>query len=231
MKERWIGVQYWENPIFMHWPVPYDTLRALVPAPFQLDTFNGQAWIGLILFRASRSSSRWGASLFSLGSLWQLNVRTYIRFNGKPAIYFLTVYTNSRLSVMGGNVLLSLPYKTAIFHSSSSGKKLSCSMVTRQTDEAPFHVHVRPSSEGFYASDHPLAHWLTERYHFDVVKGRRIVQASISHTPWYLHEAQGEIVLNGLVNGIPESAQPLVHIGESQTAYLHPFESIGRYRK
>ncbi|HLR74002.1 MAG TPA: DUF2071 domain-containing protein [Virgibacillus sp.] len=42
MNLPWIGVQHWQTPAFFHWPVPYDTLSALVPTPFELDTFNNE---------------------------------------------------------------------------------------------------------------------------------------------------------------------------------------------
>src|SRR5690349_19174042 len=50
----WIMAQTWHNLLFAHWPVPLAALRPLVPAPLEIDTYDGQAWIGIIAFRLSR---------------------------------------------------------------------------------------------------------------------------------------------------------------------------------
>ncbi|TMN21704.1 DUF2071 domain-containing protein [Lentibacillus cibarius] len=220
MKRPWIGVQYWENPIFMHWPVPYDVLRSLVPEPFQLDTFHGRAWVSIVLFRSPRSHLRWGSGLFSLSSLSQVNVRTYIRFYEEPAVYFLTVYTNSKLSVLGARWLLSLPYQHAYF---DGGSRTSFRMKQTNGDSfGRFSAHVYPSSERFTPEKHTLAHWLTERYHFYTIKGKHIVKATISHMPWRLSEARYNIKQNNLLAITPETRDPLVHVASSQTTYLYP---------
>ena len=49
----WIMAQTWHNLLFAHWPIALDALRPLVPANLQIDTFNGQAWIGIVAFRLS----------------------------------------------------------------------------------------------------------------------------------------------------------------------------------
>ncbi|MUV36992.1 uncharacterized protein JNUCC1_00798 [Lentibacillus sp. JNUCC-1] len=80
MDVPWIGIQEWDKPLFLHWPVPYEVLRPLVPEPFVLDTFDGQAWVGIVPFKAVHTKPRWGSDLVTLGSHFQLNFRTYIRF-------------------------------------------------------------------------------------------------------------------------------------------------------
>ena len=43
--------QTWHELLFAHWPVSPDALRALVPRPLEVDTRNGQGWIGVTPFR------------------------------------------------------------------------------------------------------------------------------------------------------------------------------------
>ena len=230
MKNPWIGVQYWENPIFMHWPVPYNALRPLVPEPFQLDTFNGDAWVGIVPFKAVQTYPRWGKGLFSLGPFWQLNIRTYIRFFEEPAVYFLTVYTNSKLSVLGAGSLLSLPYQYARFHASRNENHISCNMKQiSPRQNASFSMAVHPSTEGYYPSENTLEHWLTERYHFYALKGKYIVKASVTHPPWFLHDADYDMTHHHLCSLIPETKRPLIHVAASKKTYLHPFKIKGQY--
>src|SRR3954467_13615095 len=43
--------QRWDDLLFLHWPVDPVALRSLVSTAFEIDTFQGQAWIGLTPFR------------------------------------------------------------------------------------------------------------------------------------------------------------------------------------
>src|SRR5256885_599242 len=42
----------WRDLLFMHWPVPVEVIRPLIPRPdrLQIDTFDGMAWVGLVPF-------------------------------------------------------------------------------------------------------------------------------------------------------------------------------------
>ena len=40
--------QNWRDLLFIHWPINPDALRPLIPAPLELDLFEGTAYIGLI---------------------------------------------------------------------------------------------------------------------------------------------------------------------------------------
>ena len=42
--------QHWGKLLFMHWPVPADLLRPLIPEPLAVDTYDGLAWIGVTPF-------------------------------------------------------------------------------------------------------------------------------------------------------------------------------------
>jgi len=230
MNLPWIGVQHWKTPAFFHWRVPYDTLRALVPPPFELDTFNNETWVSVVPFQATKTYPRVGRQFFSLGPLWQLNVRTYIRFNGVPGVYFLNIYTNSKLSRIGARTLLSLPYEDAHFATHSNKETASCFMtLPKVSNEAQFYMNVKPTSQLYYPNQDSLAYWLTERYHFYGIKGKRIIQASISHSPWQLQTADYSFNFQELDPIIPRNKEPLVHLAASQKTYLYPFKVKGIY--
>jgi uncharacterized protein YqjF (DUF2071 family) len=42
--------QTWGKLLFAHWPVSEAALRPLIPARLQIDTFESQAWIGVVPF-------------------------------------------------------------------------------------------------------------------------------------------------------------------------------------
>ena len=47
----WALTMTWRDLLFMHWPVPAETLRPLIPPALSLDTFDGTAWLGVVPFR------------------------------------------------------------------------------------------------------------------------------------------------------------------------------------
>src|SRR4030095_11355512 len=46
----WITTQTWNALLFAHWPVDAERVRALIPADFEVELFNGSAWLGIIPF-------------------------------------------------------------------------------------------------------------------------------------------------------------------------------------
>ncbi|HEX7090616.1 MAG TPA: DUF2071 domain-containing protein [Longimicrobiales bacterium] len=50
--------QTWTDLLLAHWPVPFERLRALVPEPLVLETFDGSAWVGVVPFRISELRPR-----------------------------------------------------------------------------------------------------------------------------------------------------------------------------
>ena len=49
----WLMTQSWNKLLFAHWPVAAADLRPLIPAGLQIDTFEGQAWLGIVPFYMS----------------------------------------------------------------------------------------------------------------------------------------------------------------------------------
>ena len=49
-RSPWLMTQTWHDLLFAHWPVPAQALRPLVPAHFELDLFEGQAWVAVVPF-------------------------------------------------------------------------------------------------------------------------------------------------------------------------------------
>ena len=47
----WVMAQSWHDLLFAHWPVPPAVLAARLPRGLELDTFAGQAWLGVVPFR------------------------------------------------------------------------------------------------------------------------------------------------------------------------------------
>ncbi|MEZ0371894.1 MAG: DUF2071 domain-containing protein, partial [Candidatus Sericytochromatia bacterium] len=50
--------QSWLDLLFAHWPVPPALLRPLLPEGLALQTWEGQAWIGVVPFRMENVTPR-----------------------------------------------------------------------------------------------------------------------------------------------------------------------------
>jgi len=49
---RWSMTMTWESLLFAHWPIPLGEMRSLVPSELELDSWEGEAWIGVVPFRS-----------------------------------------------------------------------------------------------------------------------------------------------------------------------------------
>ena len=82
----WVMSQTWHDLLFAHWPVDKEALRALVPSRFELDLFEGEAWVGVVPFHMTNVAPRFVPALPWVSAFPELNVRTYVRVDGKPGV-------------------------------------------------------------------------------------------------------------------------------------------------
>src|SRR5260370_30647742 len=68
-----------------------ETMRALVPGQLELDTFEGQPWIGVVPFGMARVYPRGTFSVPWLSRFLEMNVRTYVTLGGKPGGFFFSL--------------------------------------------------------------------------------------------------------------------------------------------
>ena len=52
-RRRWAMSMTWHDLLLLHWPVAESALRRIVPDPLEIDTFEDDAWIGVVPFRMS----------------------------------------------------------------------------------------------------------------------------------------------------------------------------------
>src|SRR2546421_4110241 len=86
----WVWSQQWRNVLFLHWQVPAASLRLQIPAPVEIATYHDAAWVSLVLFRL-RVRPRWLPFLPGVSELVEVNLRTYVRVQNRPGIWFLSV--------------------------------------------------------------------------------------------------------------------------------------------
>lgn len=108
---RAIGYQCWSNLLFVHWRVPADSVRPLLPKGLTLDTWDGDALIGLVPFQMSGVRPAWAPAVPGVSSFCETNVRTYVHHrNRNPGVWFFSLEAASSLAVRVARWKWSLPY-------------------------------------------------------------------------------------------------------------------------
>ena len=79
----WVMTQAWHDLLFAHWPVDAEALRAAVPPALEIDTHDGQAWLGIVPFGMARVYPRGLFPMPWISKFLELNVRTYVKVNGR----------------------------------------------------------------------------------------------------------------------------------------------------
>lgn len=104
----------WTEAVFLHYEIDARTLQRFVPYP--LDLREGRAWVSVVAFTMRRlrlarggAFSEWACRPVATQQF--LNLRTYVRPDGEPGIFFLAEWLSNRLSVALGPPLYGLPYR------------------------------------------------------------------------------------------------------------------------
>ena len=213
----WVMRMTWEKLLFMHWPVPYEALRPHLPRGLQLETYDDQAWLGIVPFEMRRTRPRMMPAVPGVSTFPELNVRTYVNFGRKPGVYFFSLDAASRLAVWGARWMASLNYYFAEMSIRRRSGKIHYSS-QRQHPDAPrasFRANYWPVGPVFEAEPGSLEDWLTARYClYSVDRRRRIHRLEIDHAPWPLQAAEAEIYENTMTDQLAlelPSGPPLVH--------------------
>lgn len=210
-----VGRQAWRDLIFLHWELPPEAVRPAVPPPFELDLRDGLAWVSIVAFEVrDLRQVRWRPLVvFPRLDFLETNLRTYVRWNDEPAIWFLTLDAASRLAVIGARVAYGLPYRHASMIVNRQGEALEYGHV-RAVDEAAFYVRCRIGASIGAAAPGSLEHYLVERYRFVVVRRGRVLSTEVRHPPYPLHAATVDDVTESLFapSGLrPAAGRPLAH--------------------
>jgi len=200
----WIMKQEWHDLLFAHWAVPpVEALRPLIPPSLEIDTFDGQAWLGVVPFRMAGVRLRGTPAIPGFSRFPELNVRTYVVRDGKPGVWFFSLDAANAVAVWGARTLFHLPYFPA---------EMSCAedagWVRYQSQRkdhggptASLQARYRPMGEIFHAQPGSIDHFLAERYCLYTADDTgRIIRCEIHHPPWPLQVAEAELQENTMAD-------------------------------
>lgn len=186
----------WHDLLFMHWPVPEDWLRPLIPPGLSLDTFDGSAWLGVVPFRMSDVRPRFFPAVGPLSNFPELNLRTYVTADGKPGIWFFSLDAHNPVAVRIARATFGLPYFDAKMSCRIAGDEVHYASIRtyRGAPAAEFVGRYRPDGEPFDSRPGSLENFLTERYCLYAADGRgKLRRGDIHHAMWPLQPAEAEV--------------------------------------
>lgn len=195
----WVMQQTWYNLLFAHWPVPVDALRAQVPAQLELDTFEGQAWLGVVPFGMRDVYPRYTFPVPGLSDFLELNVRTYVTMGGRPGVFFFSLDAANLPAVMIARAWYRLPYVHArMTMRETAGGWIDYESVRVHSGVPPamFQGRYRPVGDVWLSTPGSLEAFLTERYCLYTVADGVAYRGEIHHIPWPLQHAEAEIAVN-----------------------------------
>jgi hypothetical protein len=104
----------WDRTVFINYEADPAILQRQIP--FELDLRGGRAFVSIVAFTLVRMRPRRGGRtaewlLKPIATHEFLNVRTYVRHQGEPGIFFLAEWLNNRVSVLLGPRSFGLPYR------------------------------------------------------------------------------------------------------------------------
>ena len=216
-------VQKWHDLLFAHWTVPVEKLRSLVPRELELDLRDGKAYVAVAPFWMSGIRGRGMPPLPGVHTFPELNVRTYVTYQGIPGVYFFSLDAASRAAVKGARWFYGLPYffaNMSVQNSSVQNKseRFECaSSRVGHPQPAELRTSYWPVSEPRVRESKSLEAFLTERYCLYTVDTTQVFRAYIHHLPWQLQDAEAEFQVNTMARAagleLPDE-KPLLHFSK-----------------
>jgi uncharacterized protein YqjF (DUF2071 family) len=218
---NWVMAQQWHHLLFAHWPVPEAILWPHIPAELELDTYKGQAWLGVVPFLMRGVRLRNAPAVPGTSEFPELNVRTYVKRGGKPGVWFFSLDAANSLAVMVARALFHLPYFRARMRCEelSGWIEYESERIHRGAESAIFRGRYRGAGAALRAENGTLEHFLTERYCLYSATGKgQILRGEIHHRPWVLQQAETEIQDNSMAAWLeaPLPGAPIVHYSKRQ---------------
>jgi len=210
------GTQRWRELLFLHWEVPVDALRAVVPESLELDLWDGRAYVGVVPFLMRDIAPSWLPNLLAFDFL-ECNLRTYVLGAAEPGVYFFSLEASSWLAVQAARTGWGLPYHFAKMSHAREGDEARFSTL-RKGGDARLEVRYRIGDELGASEPGTLEHFFLERYLLFSEKGGELVRGQVHHAPYPARRADLLEHEESLVEaaGLPPTSGPpaFVHYAE-----------------
>ena len=166
----------------MHWPVPVDVLRPLVPASLELDLHDGVAYVGVVPFLMQGVRTRWMPPALGFTFL-EANVRTYVHHREQPGVYFFSLEAASYLAVWVARQFWGLPYYHADMSLTDEGDSFLYDSI-RRGSKVRHQVRYRLGDRLGPSEPGTLEFFFLERYLLFVERRNQVYVGQVHHEPY-----------------------------------------------
>jgi uncharacterized protein YqjF (DUF2071 family) len=182
-------VQQWQDLSYVHWRYDPQEVKALLPKGVEVDIFDGSAWVGLIPFSMRDIGLPHLPAVPYFGSFPEVNVRTYIRCNGVPGVWFFSLDVNRFLPALVARTTYFLPYCWGRAHNVRNNDIVDAAVERRLPNGASTSLRVKIGEH--IQNPDELAVFLSARWGL-YSKGFRngVRYAPVDHETWPLYSAE-----------------------------------------
>ena len=188
-RPAWRWSQQWRDLVFLHWAVPANGVQRLLPRGLVLDEFQGRAWISVVAFRLAGVRLGPLPPLGRVSNFLEVNLRTYVRLQGEPAVYFIRMLADSRLAIAAAGWLTPLPYRFAPLAACKIEERWHWNVLAGFSDSPLLRASVQTIGCAASLDRGSLDEWLLERYRAAVVDDRgNQYRMAVQHDPWQVRQ-------------------------------------------
>lgn len=181
--------QRWSQLLFLHWKWDADELQKRLPPGLFIDTFQGEAWLGIVPFFMERIRPRFLPCLPWISWFLELNVRTYVHDEkGTPGVWFFSLDCNQPLAVRIARAGFGLPYFDARMSARRMGEGIQYDC-QRRGQELRARFQYQLAGETHIAEPGSLEFFLAERYTLFANTPRGLRLGRVQHVPYPLAAA------------------------------------------
>jgi hypothetical protein len=211
-------VHRWAHLTFLHWPYDPAVVQALLPDGLTVETYDGQAWVGLVPFHMTVRAPGVPA-LPWISRFPETNVRTYVTGpDGFTGVWFFSLDASRLPAVLGGRSL-NIRYQWSRMRLGRRGDTVRYVCDRRWPGPTPARNDTTVEVGAPFAADEltDFDHYLTARFRLWTTIAGTPKRMQAHHPPWKLRRATVTRLDDTLVTaaGLPKPAQePIVHFAD-----------------
>jgi uncharacterized protein YqjF (DUF2071 family) len=225
--------QSWRSLLFLHWTLPPEQLRPLLPTGLELDLFKGRAYLGVVLFTMKGVRAAGLPAIPGLRAFHETNLRTYVHVAGRdPGVWFFSLEAAHSLAVLTARALFGLPYHRARMRlDTAPDGMLSYASERLWPGPTPAVTAVRATPVGTPAPAvlGTLDHFLIERYWLYTTRHGRLYRGQVHHDPYPVQGAELHAISESLITTLGfsrPSEPPLAHASGGVDVEIFSLEKV-----
>lgn len=178
---NWKFYQEWRNVIFLHYQVDLTQLKKFVPEELEIDLFDDKSWVSVVAFTMKKIRPKNLPYFAPVSDFDEINIRTYVKSNGKAGVYFLSIEGGKGISCKIAKGISELPYRF-------SKIKRTSNKYQSQNSEFNDKLDIAFTKGKELTEKTELDKWLTERYALFQDTEEAINEFEIHHLEWPIDE-------------------------------------------